>query len=94
VGGVEPKAFIQLEGQKSITIKITRKLAKDLASKLYTIIGLKGQAKWLIDDYSIQEFKLLDIIEYEQKPYTETFEKLGDLIGVYWKDIDEIETSI
>jgi hypothetical protein len=94
VGGVEPKAFIQLEDQKSIAIKITEDLAKDLAKKLYDVVGLKGQAKWLIDDYSIQEFNLLDFIEYEREPYAKTFEELGDLVGIYWKDIDDVEKAL
>jgi hypothetical protein len=90
VGGVEPKAFIQLEGQKSIAITITEELAKDLAKRLYDVVGFKGQAKWLIDDYSIQEFKLLDFIEYEPEPYVKTFEELSDLVGIYWKDIEKV----
>jgi hypothetical protein len=94
VGGVEPRAFIQLEGQKSIAIKITEELAKELAKRLYTVVGLKGQAKWLIDDYSIQKFRLLDIIDYEQEPYTKTFEELSSVIGDYWQDIDDVRKSI
>lgn len=97
VGGVEPKAYVQLEGQKGIAIKIRgnkEKLAKSLAQRLYEVVGLKGNAKWLIEDYSLEEFELTQIINYERQSYKNTFNELREIIGEYWDEVDDIEKEL
>jgi hypothetical protein len=90
IGGRDPTAMIELTDNEQITCDILdQEVAKTLAPRLYNWIGLKGEAKWNSGDFSLQSFRITGITEYEDSSILETFRELRDLIGEYFKDIED-----
>jgi hypothetical protein len=92
VGGIKkPKVTIRLLEDKTIDCDIDDiELAKRLAHRLYDWVGLVGDARWNIKDYSITEFKIADITEYKEMPLSETMENLSDNLADDYKDVKDV----
>lgn len=94
VGGEQPGVRLELLNREKITIHTDEDNAKKLAHKLYTVVGLSGKAEWDINTYDLLDFKLYDIITYEETPITDALTQLSNLAGKYWSDVDDISAEI
>lgn len=94
VGGVEPKVWIRITDREIIICDVTEDLAKELGRRLYSWVGLLGIAKWNIENYSVEEFQLTKITEYEETLLLNATAELSSLIGKYFKDIEDVEKYV
>lgn len=88
VGGKRSKVQLRLISGDVLTAEVTRPLAKQLASRLYTEVGLEGEAVWGREDLQIVSFRVTRLLSYEETPITEAFQSLSDCGGDAWKGID------
>lgn len=88
VGGKHPRAVIQLESTVTVSCTLDISLAKQLAMRLYTWVGLYGTGKWNAKDFKLDDFNIERILDYEDAPITNAMSELSKLIGGYFDDID------
>lgn len=87
-GGETPNIHIRINDQYNVIVGATKDVVKELAGKLYEIVGLKGYAKWDIKTSEIQEFELHNIVGYKSGGVKESFKKLRELSSGYWDKFD------
>lgn len=91
IGGKSPKAKIILGDGKGITCHFEkyqgRDLIKQLASKIYTWVGLRGIAKLNAGDLSIRTFHVEGIADFEDHPADENMALLKGLLAPYYRDV-------
>ncbi len=80
VGGASPAVRLRLPNGEGLTVNTSRDVAKRVSSKLYTFVGLTGIATWNKNDYSLLDFKIMDLIHVEEKPYNDTLNELRELL--------------
>lgn len=83
-GGDNPNIHLKINGEYTIIIDTDRQKAKELATKLYDQIGLKGHAKWDILTSKIVEFKLYEVLDYTGGNIKDTFSELKGMVSGYW----------
>jgi hypothetical protein len=89
VGGVKSRVLVRLANGKIIRCEFQRGIARRLGERLYTWVGLEGVAKWNAREYSIEEFTVTDLLEFESGSVVEAFSALKQLAGHYFNDIDD-----
>lgn len=93
-GGIEPKIRIKLQDNEILSVKVTEDLAKELALRLYDIVGLKGNAKWNKEDLSLEDFTITEILPYKKTPFPSAFDKLKSVLGTKWNEIGDVNNYI
>lgn len=96
-GGDKPNIHIKIDNGYSIIINADKNKVKELASRLYDFVGLKGEAEWDISTSRIKEFKLLEVLDYNPKKVVDTFGELKNLFGDGWEKYntnDEINKQL
>jgi hypothetical protein len=94
VGGASPKVVIRTGANKSISCVVSEDLAKELATRLYSWMGLRGTATWCTEDYTMEEFKIEDITTYEDQSFKQNMNELSALIGKYWQDEKDVVGTV
>lgn len=88
VGGVNPTVRLKLLDGKSISVEINKELAKEISNRLYMLTGFTGVATWNKLNKELLSFNITDIIEFEDKPYKDTFDELRDILA---PDLDKFK---
>ena len=88
VGGKRSRVQLRLISGGVLTAEVTRPLAKQLASQLYTEVGLVGEAVWDREDFQMVSFRVTRVLSYHETPITEAFQSLYDCGGDAWKGVD------
>ncbi len=94
VGGKTPQVVIRISENQTIAAKCSRKMAELLSPHLYKTRGLKGIAKWRLEDFEIVEFMVTDLEPYEAIPIERALSDLRDVAGPYYDAIDDVEGFI
>ena len=89
VGGKDPTVTIEYENGFQITCNVSKEIAKQLASRLYDYVGLRGIAKWVGHDLSLDSFKVLELMQFEESSVSNSFKELSKVIGKYYSDIED-----
>lgn len=87
VGGKRPKVQLRLVSGEVLTSEISRPFAEQLASRLYTEVGLEGEAIWDTDAIQIVSFRVSRVLSYRETPITEAFRSLYGCGGSAWAGI-------
>lgn len=87
VGGREPKAKMRLE-QGRTSFDVTQEQARLLGQRLYTKIGVRGYAKWDAHTHAITSFQFIDLLQYQEVPFTEAIKKISQEFGHCFASID------
>lgn len=90
VGGVEPRVEIKTINGKTLYCKFPKELATQLGNRLYSITGLRGQAKWSTPEHEIVEFDVEGVTPYGDIPLNEALRGLGEIAGEHYSDIDDV----
>ena len=96
IGGEKPPTarLVLLDGKK-LTCNVTEKndlaIAKELGKRLYTEIGVRGMARWNLQDMSIVFFRIDELLDYEQKPLHESLENSYEILGHHLEQISDLE---
>jgi hypothetical protein len=92
VGGVEPRAMMQLPDNRYLYISLNQEMAVALASKerLYKQVGIEGTATWRADTMELIEFKAKRITAYQphNKDLVESFTELAKSAQGRWDELD------
>lgn len=94
IGGSEPKVRIQTDDGKYLSVIVTQKTAKELSPSLYSRIGVKGTGKWKKYNNELEEIKAESFVVLSDLPLTKKLKGLSDIIGDYWKNIDNPDDYI
>ncbi|HRP36918.1 MAG TPA: hypothetical protein PLS50_03850 [Candidatus Dojkabacteria bacterium] len=94
IGGEDPKIHFRINEEEKLIFDIDESLAKKLSPKLYEFIGLVGVAKWNSENFSIENFKLLEIIDIDKRPIIDSFNELQGLIGKHWDEVEDIDSYL
>jgi hypothetical protein len=89
VGKIKPRVEIKLIDGETLFFDLTKEQAIDLGKYLYRKITLIGEANIHPKTYKIDSFKLEEYVILNDEPYVKKFEKLGEIIGKAWSDIDD-----
>lgn len=87
-GGDNPNIHLKINDDYTVIIDTDKKKAKELATKLYDYIGLKGQAKWDVLTSRIVEFKLYEVLEYSGGNISGAFSELRGNVSGYWDNFN------
>ncbi|HVC95157.1 MAG TPA: hypothetical protein VND64_15780 [Pirellulales bacterium] len=94
VGGIpRPTAQLALPDGRKLTVAIaSEELAVRMGTLLYRVISVEGEAKWSSADWSLLDFKVTNVGNYDQDAnITGTLAALAEIAGDYWSDIDPDE---
>jgi hypothetical protein len=91
VGGVKPRAEIQLYQGSNIFIAVSELMAKELAKSLYEHVCIEGKARWNPDDWTIEEFEGQRMLEFRNTDALTAFRNLSVGADNRWDGIDAIE---
>lgn len=87
---VRPSVKLKLLDGNSITVDVSKDLAKKISNRLYTLTGFIGIATWNKYSKELLNFSISDIIEFEEKPYKETFDELRQILAPEMKDFKDL----
>jgi hypothetical protein len=80
-----------LDGRRMTADVANAELAQILATRLYHIISVEGDAKWTAD-WTLIDFKITSIAEYDDaESITVALDSLSEISAGYWDDIDPDE---
>ena len=94
VGGAEPKVLLRLTGNNLLSCDGLFDTVKKLAPRLYTWVGLEGTAKWNPKNFSIEEFKIERILDYEEGKVYEAVNEISNLIEPFYRDVPDPDRYI
>jgi hypothetical protein len=87
-GDNPPRALIDFPNERVSCRVSTLDLARKIARRLYDTIGVTGTVTWDLRDMSVHDFRISELLEYEDTPPTQAFKSLSDLIGDYYEGVD------
>lgn len=87
-GGDNPNIHLKVNNDYIIIIDTDRQKAKDLGSRLYEFVGLKGIAKWEVDTSKIIEFKLQDVLEFKGGNTSKALTQLKNESSGFWDTLN------
>lgn len=91
IGGIKPNIHIFVpELGKNVKCSISKELAKTLAPRLYTIIGVYGEADISYPNFDIKEFEVIEVLPYTEEGQEETLRKIQELFSEQVKDVDNL----
>lgn len=95
VGGKKaPTAWLEISDTVTLTCDLGFELAKQLAHRLYSWVGLIGVARWSVVDQAILSFRVNEISKYEDQPISESFQWLRESLGQYFTDVDDPDVYV
>lgn len=97
IGGISPpNATLTLMNGKRLRCNVTEKesltVARQLGTRLYSEIGVRGTARWDLRDMSIVFFRIDELLSYKETNLTEAIEHLAELASPYFEAIDDLDT--
>ena len=96
-GGDNPNVHLRISDEQVLIFSTSHSYAKELAAKLYERVALKGIAKWNADTLKIEDFKLIEILEYSQGKSSKAINELKSLTSGFWDKFnsnDEINNQL
>lgn len=91
VGGATPKVRLRVDDEQVLYIDISENTAKKIAHCLYETIGVKGLAKWRKDNFELEDFKIEEVLDFQDQGIVSSISDLKKSIGEYWDDIKDPE---
>ncbi|HDD53607.1 MAG TPA: hypothetical protein ENF32_06035 [Thermosulfidibacter takaii] len=91
VGGkTKPTLMIETLDGRTFFCDVTQEQARELASRLYKMVSLKGLATWDYHTRKIASFKIEDIKPFGDKKFTVALKEISNQIGHYFDDVDDV----
>jgi hypothetical protein len=69
----------------------TQSQIKQLAERLYTLVGVTGTARCDVDTLEIDDFEITDILPYDEAPIVEAMRDLGEIAAPLFDTVDAAE---
>jgi len=93
-GSTEPKARLRIPGGATLSCSLDKELALVIAPRLYTVVGLKGIAKYDIESRAIRAFRAIEILPYEYAPIQDALRELNEASGNAWDNVEDVSEAI
>ena len=78
-----------------ITDRKNLQVARQLGQRLYTDVGVRGNARWeLRDDLVLDYFLIQEVTEFSSVPIEQALNSLREIAGVDYARVDDIEALI
>lgn len=91
VGGkTKPTLMLECLDGSTVYCEITQSQARKWASRLYSMVMLKGLAVWDYYSRKILSFKIEELHPFGDKKPTETLKELSEKVGKYFEDIEDV----
>lgn len=90
-GGKNPNVHIETLQGEMVICKGTQTQVKQLAGRLYSIVGVTGTGRCDVDTLEIVDFEIAEILPYEDTPIKEAIQELAQLAAPYFADVDAAE---
>ncbi len=87
-GGKEPNVHLQALDGSEVICAGTQEIVKQLAERLYMWVGVSGTARWDVETLKISDFRITEILPYEDTPITEAIDALAAIAGPYFDEVD------
>ena len=94
VGGRTPKVMVELVNGQTIYCDSGIDIARQLGSKLYSVVGLVGLAHWDAESLKMEQFAIKGLTAYEESPLTDAMNELAKIAGAYYSDINDVDKYI
>lgn len=94
VGGAVPKVRVKLDDGAIIYVEVNQVVAKELAHRLYETVGIKGLATWRKEDFTVEDFKIDEVLPFNDTQNADAVHDLKDTVGKYWDDINDPESFL
>lgn len=97
IGGENPNIHIKVNDDYTLIFDSTVEISKALSPKLYERVGLKGTAKWDALTFHVIDFKLAEVLDYEQGSISNAFAELRNISSGIWDKYntnDEINNQL
>nr|PZN74554.1 MAG: hypothetical protein DIU57_19195 [Pseudomonadota bacterium] len=91
VGGKEARLKLSGYKGKTLTIEISKELAKEIGRHLYEEIGVCGKGKWDFNTGTLLTFRADKLLPYRKTPLDSAIEALQKTAGPDWAKIDDID---
>ncbi|MBI2869520.1 MAG: hypothetical protein HYX96_06825, partial [Chloroflexi bacterium] len=90
------KPVVRIETINGYTISCNAEveIVKILAQKLYSKVGVSGNAQWEPKTLMIRQFTINNVLPYAEVPLDEAFRELAAIAGRYYADIDNVDEYI
>lgn len=98
-GESPPRAKIRLLDGKTFDFHVTEKnnlqIARELGRRLYTDVGVRGNARWQLKDELVLDYFLIEeLAEFTPVPIEEALNSLNKIVGEDYALVDDIEALI
>lgn len=91
VGGETPRVRIRTMSGSFVNCTVSAEIAKKIAGRLYTEVGLRGDAVWNPDTLGMEKFHIHSLTDYSETPIDEAFKELRENFGHIYDKIPDIE---
>ncbi len=92
MGDDPPRVRMRLLDGTMFTCNVTRAnnlhVAKQIGQRLYTVVGIRGVAKWDASDMSLQYFLVEELTTYRKKPVDVALDALHKITAQDYADVD------
>lgn len=93
-GGETPRVTLKINDSYTVSFEVKKSIAIQLATKLYSEIGLKGNAKWDKRNYKVLDFRADEIINIDENSLNESFKQLSSLFKPHIGGFDDFKNCI
>lgn len=96
-GGENPNVHIKVSEDQTIIFKVSEAEAKELATRLYEKVAVKGIAKFNPKTLEVIEFKLIEVTPYSPGKSLPAIRKLREITSGFWDKFntnDEINNQL
>ncbi len=90
VGGSTPKVRLDLEPGERLVCTVGEDLARQIATRLYEFVGLRGVAHWNLDTAEIEVFEIQALLPYEKTGAMDAFAALAEVSAEDFTDIQDV----
>lgn len=87
-GGKDPNVHLQTFDGSEVICSGSHDLVKQLAGRLYSWVGVKGHARWDVDTLKVSDFRISEILPYEDTPITDAIDELAAAVSPHFDGID------
>lgn len=95
IGGVRPKAVIDLDEGSRLSVNVSIGLAQKLAPYLYREVGIQGRAQWETAGWTMVHFTPDQVISFEPGEILGAFDELAEASGPEaWKGVADVVGAI
>lgn len=91
VGGTNPNVHLKINDEYTLIFATDKRISKLLAPKLWEKVKLSGIVKWNVETARIEEFKLIEILDYTPGNTYQAITELKRITNGHWDKFENNE---